>query len=334
MKKCIGFCALLVIAVSCQDTQLQEFRYSGYAQGSTYHLTLRSATDPNLKNALDSIFKAVDQSLSTYQNASLISRLNRGDTILLNEHLRQMWQQSALYFKRSEGYFDPTAGPLVAYWGFGPEEKKSVDSTALEALQGSVGFSKLPPLDGRRYAIPKAMSLDFNAIAQGYTVDLIAEFLLAKGIDNFLVEVGGELRSAGRNQDGEIWRVGIDKPQEEIDPQDRFQFILALDSAGMATSGNYRKFWVDSATGMKYAHTIDPQSGYPARNRLLSATVVAASASEADAMATAFMAMGLDKSLRYLQKADSKLEAYLVYTDEKGEWQIFTTKAMEAMILN
>lgn len=334
MKHFLGWLALFLLTAACQHGDLQEFRYNGYAQGSTYHLVVRAPEDPDLKPSLERILEQIDQSLSTYRDSSLISGLNRGDTIVPDTLLREMWRQSAQYYRESDGYFDPTAGPLVAYWGFGPEERQAADSTALEALMKAVGFRKLPALKGSTYAIPPEMRLDFNAIAQGYTVDLIAEHLLARGIENFLVEVGGELRSAGRNQENKIWRVGIDKPQEEIDRQDRFQFILALDSAGLATSGNYRKFWVDSLTGIKYAHTIDPKTGFPARNRLLSATVVANTASEADAMATAFMAMGLDKSMTYLQKKPSDLEAYLIYSDQEGNWQTFITEGLKGRILN
>ena len=192
------------------------------------------------------------------------------------------------------------------------------------------GFDKISLIDDS-LILPKGMSLDFNSIAQGYTVDVIAQFLESKGDSNYLIEVGGELLAKGRNADGNIWRVGVDKPSEDIDVNERFQFILDLENKALATSGNYRRFYEQD--GVKYSHTINPFSGFPVQNRLLSATVIHKNCMLADAYATAFMVMGIRKSKQFAA-LHSELEVYLVYTEEDGSWKTFISSAMEKRIIN
>ena len=173
--------------------------------------------------------------------------------------------------------------------------------------------------------MPSGFTLDFNAIAQGFTVDLLAQFLEGKGVEHYMVEVGGEVKAKGQNVDGEIWRIGVDKPTEEIDENDRFQVIVNLENAALATSGNYRKFWVDEESGVKYSHTINPKTGFPARNRLLSASIISkSSCMDADAYATACMVMGTQKAVQFIE-SKKDLEAYLIYSDEEGKWETHIT---------
>lgn len=330
----IALGAHLALACNQEDDFLVTDRYSGYAQGTTFHITLRDSSGaPDRGGAIDSVLRAVNESLSTYQENSQISRLNRGDTVQPDRLMIAMLKQSREVHRRTEGAFDPTVGPLVNFWGFGPEKRRKVDSSQVNALLGQTGLAKLPEASSS-YVLPAGMKLDFNAIAQGYTVDLLAAYLEEQGVRNYLVEVGGEMRTRGLNDKGKVWRVGIDKPTEEIDQQDRFQVILALDSAGLATSGNYRKFWVDSATGTRYAHTIDPRSGYPARSQLLSASVIAPTASMADAYATAFMVMGTQAALRFLDTTALPLEAYLISAGPDSSFQVKQTRGFEDMSLN
>ena len=196
-----------------------------------------------------------------------------------------------------------------------------VDSVKFRGILQHVGFQKIK-LIGDSLVIPKGMVLDFNSIAQGFTVDLIANYLQRENIQNYLIELGGELLSKGKNADGRIWRVGVDKPSENIDHNQRFQFILELEDNALATSGNYRKFY--RKDGVKYSHVINPFTGFPANNKLLSATVLYANCMLADAYATAFMVMGLDKTKKFiLQNPD--IEVYLVYISEYGEWDKGTT---------
>jgi thiamine biosynthesis lipoprotein len=325
---------LSALSLSCsQQSALQEESYNGYAQGTTFHISyLFEGAAKDRSGLIDSILKSVDRSLSTYDSESLISKLNRGDTISIDVHLMEMLKQSKEVFENSSGYFDPTIAPLVQFWGFGPKANANKDTALVDSILNFTGFEKLN-FQNTVFSLPLGMSLDFNAIAQGYTVDVLAKHLEAEGIVNYMVEVGGELRCLGENYQGQKWRIGVDKPVEEIDQQDRFQFILALDSAALATSGNYRKFWVDTLSGMRYSHTINTKTGWPVRNRLLSASVIASQASMADAYATAFMAMGLEKAIKFLdQKQD--LEAYLIFSDEEGNWQIHQSPGFAKMLVN
>ncbi len=333
MKKFALYALLTSVLASCSQGGLHQERLDGYAQGSTYHITFLSEQEVDFQRPIDSILNAVDQSVSTYERGSLISRVNRGDTVRPDEIMLTMLGQSKAVYQQTQGAFDPTIGRLVQFWGFGPKEQRQADSSKVDSLLAYSGLTHLLWSKNRFY-LPQGFQLDFNAIAQGYTVDLIAQFLNQKGIVNYLVEVGGEVRCRGRNLEGKVWRIGIDKPVEEIDQQNRFQVIVELDSMALATSGNYRKFWVDEKTGTRYAHTLTPATGFPARNQLLSASVLASSAAQADAYATAFMVMGKSKAVEFLQKSPHKLEAYLISSTQDSTWEVYQTEGFKKAILN
>jgi thiamine biosynthesis lipoprotein len=339
MKKTMLFLSgllLLLAGEACQKSSpgLVASRYSGYAQGTTYHITLRDSADaPDHAAAIDSIFRRVDRSMNAWDSSSRVARLNAGDTVRPDPLMREMMRRSRMVFRQTNGAFDPTVGPLVAFWGFGPDKRSAVDTLRLDSVRRLVGLPRLPRMQGR-LALPPGMQLDFNAIAQGYTVDLLARYFNRRGLRHYLVEVGGEARTRGHNPDGKPWRLGIDKPTEKIDQQDRFQVIIKLDSASLATSGNYRKFWVDSTTGLRYAHTIDPRTGRPAMSRLLSASVVAPSAATADAYATALMVMGTEGAQRFLDTTALPLEAYLISAGPDSSFQVHQTPGFREMVLN
>lgn len=329
--------SLIAICMACspQSEGLKESHFNGYAQGTTFHISfLYDGEEPkNLEATLDSLFQAVDLSMSTYRKNSLISKLNRGDSVMADIHLKRVHQKSIEVHSLSEGFFDPTVGKLVNYFGFGPKAKRNSNLKAIDSLMNYVGLEKLN-FNGNYWQLKAGFILDYNAIAQGYTVDLISDYLETLGIRNYMVEVGGEVRCLGQNIENQAWRIGVDKPVEEIDAQDRFQFILGMDSLALATSGNYRKFWVDSLSGERYAHTINPNTGVPARNRLLSASVLASTAMEADAFATAFMSMGLKKSIYFVEQNKAALEVYFIYGAEEGQWQIYQSPGFQSRILN
>lgn len=334
----LGLMALLVLS-ACK--QSKEAHFNGYAQGTTFSISYlyegRLYTHvqfDSVEARLDGTFRAIDKALSTYVDDSQISRINRGDTLSTDHHFTAVHAKSLEVWKESAGYFDPTVGKLVRFWGFGPDARRAVDTNIVDSILNYVGLEKLAPMSAQ-WSIPLGMELDYNAIAQGYTVDALAEMLQASGIRDYMVEVGGEVRCLGSNMEGKPWRIGVDKPIENIDEQDRFQFILGMDSLALATSGNYRKFWVDTATGIRYAHTINTKTGYPAKNRLLSASVLAGTAMEADAYATAFMSMGLQKSLKFLENSDKNLEVYLIYSKAGEEdWQVYLSDGFKERILN
>ena len=333
MKKIILLSVALFL-LSCNSAkQPRLVENSGYAQGSTYQIKYLTSENRNYGENIEQIFQEIDESMSTYVSTSLISQVNKGDTLVQVDNMfLTVLNRSVEIAEETGGEFDPTVGPLVRLWGFGFDEiRGDVTDETIEEVKSKVGFSNIV-INGEKVSIPEGFNLDFNAIAQGFTVDYIAEYLEKQGITNYMVEVGGELRALGMNDKGGVWRIGVDKPQENIDSEDRFQFILELKDAGLATSGNYRKFWVDEATGIKYAHTIDPYTGRPAKNRLLSASLITSTAMDADAYATVCMVKGLEGCKAFLF-SKSGLEGYLVYTNEAGEWETFITEGFQQFIV-
>ncbi len=331
MRICLFFAAILIVTACSQPTDVQEHSYSGYAQGSTYTIKLIGPRTEGLEHPIDSILKAVDASMSTYQKTSLISAINVGDTFYeVDPIFKRVLNRSLEIATETQGKFDPTVGPLVDLWGFGKERTVTVDSSMVDSAMNLVGYP-LIQIEGDRVKIPKGSRIDFNAIAQGFTVDLIAEYVENLGCHRYMIEVGGELRVKGLNTKGHPWKIGVDKPAEQMDEKDRFQIILDLKDIALATSGNYRKFWVDENTGVKYAHTINPITGYTARNTLLSVTILANTAMDADAYATACMVMGLEQSVTFI---DSKpdLEAYFIYSNEQGEWRVIQTEGFASYV--
>ena len=332
MKNIFYLLALILFACSSSDNRIL-VKNSGEAQGSYYHIQYLSEHGENYKSQIDSILLEVDSSLSIYKDYSLISKLNKGENIKTDKLFNAVFLGAEKVFLESEGNFDCSVSPLVNAWGFYKNsfgDSLVIDSSKFRKILPYVGFDKIN-LFTDSLVLPKGMSLDFNSIAQGYTVDVIAKFLESKGDSNFLVEVGGELLAKGKNADGNIWRVGVDKPSEEIDREDRFQFILDLENKALATSGNYRKFYEQN--GVKYAHTINPFTGFPEQNRLLSVTVIHDNCMLADAYATAFMVMGVKQSKQFI-KAHSEIEIYLVYTGKDGDWRTFISPAMQKRIIN
>ena len=321
------------ISFSCSiEKESKLVQNSGYAQGSTYQIKYITHKNQNFHHEIQSIFEEIDNSMSTYVPTSLISKVNKGGSLIeVDAPFLKVLERSIEIAEETSGNFDPTVGPLVAFWGFGFEEiRGDVGPERIMEVKSKTGYVNIE-LDGNKVHIPEGFSLDFNAIAQGFTVDYIAGYLEKKGIRNYMVEVGGEVKTKGVNKEGRIWTIGVDKPSDEIDTQDRFQFILELKNSGLATSGNYRKFWVDEETGVKHSHTINPHTGTPALNRLLSASIISKSAMDADAYATTCMVMGLEKCTGFLESKPD-LEAYLVYTNDDGAWEVFITEGFQSYI--
>ncbi len=324
----------LLLLVSCsQSTEPSYIENTGQAQGSTYQIKYKSPEGQNFGKEIEEILRQIDLSMSTYVPSSLISQINKGDTLILVDSLfMKVLNRSLEIAEETSGDFDPTVGPLVNLWGFGFKEiRQDVNADTVQQVLSNVGYESIRIQD-MNVSVPEGFTIDFNAIAQGFTVDHIAEFLENQGVQNYMVEVGGEVRTKGTNDSGNIWRIGVDKPQEEIDAEDRFQFILELKNAGLATSGNYRKFWVDEETGTRYSHTIDPHTGYPARNQLLSASFIAPSAMDADAYATVCMVKGLEECKVLLHQKEN-LEGYLIFSDDENEWNTFITDGFQSYIV-
>ena len=324
---------LLLTLLSCSSKTPQLVENTGNAQGSTYQIKYITTENVDYSNDFEQIFEDIDNSMSTWVPTSLISQVNeKGDWVEVDDYFLEVLKRSLEIAEESNGDFDPTVGPLVQLWGFWFDEiRGQVTDEQVKNTLNLIGYNKVE-LDGNRVRIPENSTIDFNAIAQGYTVDVLAEFLEEKGISSYMVEVGGEIRTRGENLKNETWVIGVDKPQENIDVVDRFQFILKLENAALATSGNYRKFWVDEETGLKYSHTINPKTGYPAKNNLLSASIIAPTAMDADAYATLCMVIGLEECKNFLE-SKNELEGYLIYADEGGNWKEYITEGFQSFIL-
>ena len=313
---------LLVLIIQLSPTKkLITVRVLGTAQGTTYHITYRSADGLNYKREIDSILADLDTSLSTYIPESIISRMNNNDvTARADHHFTTVFKKSIEVSKRTDGLFDVTVAPLINAYGFGFTKKAHLDSLMIDSLLHLIGYKQVALRSNKLVKSRPEVTLDFNAIAQGYSIDVLCHFLESRNIQNYLVELGGEVRAKGKNDEETYWKVGVDEPSAT---ENRLQTILNLKNKSLATSGNYRRFYIEN--GKRYAHIIDPRTGYPAKHNLLSATVIAPDCMTADAYATAFIVMGLSKTKQFLEKnKDLKLEVYLIY-DENGVLKMYSS---------
>ncbi|WKK65528.1 FAD:protein FMN transferase [Lutimonas zeaxanthinifaciens] len=325
MKNTVLF-LLFLIVISCdKEEQIPYQKFEGIAFGTSFHITFEGQEGLITEKAVDSIIHRVNKSLSTYIPNSDISKINRGDTaVVVDELFREVFEKSSVIYQETNGFFDPTIGTLVNAWGFGPGKQIiEMNQSTIDSLMEFVGFEKVKILNGKLIKKHPETFLDFNANAKGYGVDVIGKFLEGKGISNYLVEIGGEIRARGVNSRGMIWRVAIEKPN--FDGTRSFQTIVTLNNESIATSGNYRKFKVDSLSGEKYAHTIDAKTGYPTKSNLLSASVIGEiDCADTDAYATSFMAMGYERTRDFLDK-HHELKVFLIYSDADGSLKTFTT---------
>jgi thiamine biosynthesis lipoprotein len=326
MKKALFF-LLLITVLSCKKEGSRSFvKLEGIAFGTTFHITMEDDEKKVKETEIDSLIHVMNRSLSTYLPNSDISKINRGDTaVLVDELFQEVFDKSSRLFRETNGAFDPTIGTLVNAWGFGPGkrinqmEKKTVDS-----LLVYVGFDQLRLENHKVHKAHPETFIDFNANAKGFGVDLIGRYLELQGIENYLIEIGGEIRARGVNEAGQLWRIAIEQPN--FDGSRSYQTIISLKNESIATSGNYRKFKIDSVSGEKFAHTIDTKTGYPSKSNLLSASVIGElDCADVDGYATAFMAMGLEKSQGFL-KERPHLKAFFIYSDQEGDLKTYTTE--------
>ena len=330
MNKILFVLVIAILFIQCGEQKENTIQFSGEAQGTTYQITYLSESGENYQEQVDSILKVIDLSLSTYVPSSIISLINSNSSATVDQHFLNVFNAAQEISANTNGYFDVTVGPLINAWGFGSSKKENVDSSLFDSLLKNVGYELVQLENDKLVKKNPALMLDFNAIAQGYTVDVLADFLEEKDIQHYLIELGGEVKAKGRKKNGELWTVGIDQPNEKQTEGRSLQAVIQLDNGALATSGNYRKFYIEN--GQKYSHIIDPHTGYPAKNNLLSATVIAPQCMTADAYATAFMVMGLDKSKQFLQdNPDLQLEVFFIY-DENGNWKTFTSEKLKERV--
>ena len=310
------FTLLLLIVFSCKQDQ-KNTKLTGDVFGTTYSIQYYSEENDDFQQQIDSLFYVINKSMSTYQTNSDISKLNRNESVEVDEHFKKVFSASQVIYEATEGIFDPTIGVLVNAWDFGPEGKIiSLDSLKIDSLMLSVGLNKVKLVDNTIIKENTNTFIDFNAIAKGYGVDVIAEFLESKNIENYIVEIGGEIRCKGTNiEKQKPWKVGVEMPH--FDGTQSIMKAISLHNESMATSGTYRKFKTDSL-GNRYSHIIDTKTGYPSKTNLLSISVITSNCMTADGYATAFKAMGIEKVKDFL-KTHPELKVFLIFENENKE---------------
>ena len=317
---------ILVFITFFSCSELKKTSLSGLIFGTSYNIQFYSSGNSNYSNEIVDIFKEIDMSMSTYKKTSIISRVNNNNSVQLDDHFKNVFSFSKKIYEITGGRFDPSIGLLVNYWGFGPEkyvpDSKINPNDQFTYLLSKTGFNRFEIIDNK-LSRPMDSYIDFNAIAKGYAVDEVAKFLKNKQIDNFLVEIGGEINSSGINIDkNKPWLVAIDMPRFDGDRSNYSS--LELNNISLASSGTYRKFKIDSM-GNRYAHIINPLTGYPTKTNILSVTVKASSCVEADAYATAIHSMNIEEIKEFFS-FNNNISSLVIFENDKNE--------LEELILN
>jgi len=321
---------LVFVFLSCAKQQKEVVKIEqGFALGTTYTIKYGSTNNTtDFKKEIEQRIEEVNKSMSTYIPTSDISKINQGDTTLIVDHyFKEVFLKSKEVWNTTNGHFDPTVGSLVNAWGFGPgKQLNKVTQKQIDSMLVYVGLDKLSLTSQGKIAkkYPEIF-LDFNALAKGYTIDLIGKIFDQNQITNYLIELGGEILAKGINPSTlNNWIVAIEDPRLEDPTQERnFVAALKLENKAMASSGNYRKFRTDPDTGERYVHTINPKTGYTQKSNILATSIIASTCMEADAYATAFMAMDLEDTKRLLSSL-KKIDAYILFTNTQNEIEVFT----------
>lgn len=329
MNNKIYIIIILSIIFSSCNTQVEYIKNEGFIFGTSYHLTYQSSDD--FESKIKEKLLQYNSSLSTYDSNSVISRVNRNDNaVLLDSFFINCFNRSVEVSTITDGAFDMTVAPVVNAWGFGFDESQQANEFLIDSLMQFVGYENIKLVNGEIIKNNKEIMLDASAIAKGYGVDVVAELFEKKGVENYMVEIGGEVRAKGKNAKGILWRIGIDKPIDDVTASHReLQAIVSLDNKSLATSGNYRQFY--EKDGVKYSHTINPKTGYPSQNSLLSASVLANDCMTADAFATAFMVLGVDRSIELANNLNY-LDVYFIYTDSLNNYKIYSSDGFDKVI--
>ena len=314
MRNFVVFIIVCCFLTGCGSVEKQQF--FGTTQGSYYSIIYYDEQNRDFSGDFDSIFREIENTLSLWDENSMISRVNRNDeSVVLNQIFIDNFNYAMRAAELSEGYFDPTVGPLVSAWGFHFKDGVEMTPEIVDSLKQFVGYHKIKIEDGKVIKENPDMTLDFNAVAQGYTTDMIGDFLLLNGVENFLVDVGGEILAMGNKPNGDLWKVGIEKPAEDKDAERIVQEIVELKDKSIVTSGNYRKYV--ERNGKRYSHSIDPNTGFPAANNMLSATIICDNTAWADCLASICMLVGMERAKEILA-TQKDVKAFFIY-EEEGE---------------
>ncbi|MBF1385076.1 FAD:protein FMN transferase [Prevotella aurantiaca] len=329
----LPFLTLLIIGSIFIITQQRSTPYQyneGQVFGTFYHITYQN--DQDLQKEIEAELKKIDNSLSTFNNQSVISKVNNNEVTKLDEPFIEIFDKAKAISKETDGAFDITVAPLVNLWGFGFKQGTTPSKQQIDSLKQLVGYEKVSLIMGKRIKkTDQRIMLDCSAIAKGYGSDVIARLFKKYDIKNFMIEIGGEIVVSGNSESRVPWKIGVNKPIEDsTNTNTELQTVLNITNKAMATSGNYRNFYYKG--GKKFAHTIDPKTGYPVQHSLLSATVLAADCATADAYATAFMVMGMERSKKVLEK-HKELMAYFIYSDHQGKLKVWYSPELEKKIV-
>lgn len=295
----------------------------GMVFGTFYKITYQYEND--LKEGIEREMKKVDDALSPFNKNSIISAVNENKPVALNDMFMSVYDLARTVSEDTDGAFDITVAPLVNAWGFGFKHNIAPTKSTIDSIMNFVGYKKVRMMGRTIMKDDPRVMLDCSAIAKGYGSDVVAHYLESMGISNYLVEIGGEIVAKGSNPKGKPWAIGVEKPVDDsLAVKSELQTVLNITDMAMATSGNYRNFYYKD--GKKYAHTIDPKTGHPVQHNILSATVIAKRCAMADAYATAFMVVGLDKAKEILGR-HKDLKAYIIY-DKGGKYGIWHTEGL------
>lgn len=328
--KLLSFFASFACLFSCQSVEKKYEQITGQAQGTTFKIVYSKPSQVEITGAVDSIFVAIDESMSLWVESSIISKVNASaDSVKVDTHFENVFLKSRELYHQSKGAFDPTVGPLLSAWGLARKKDLPLPTSGqIDSLKLLIGFDQFRLDNHIVYKANPLSEVDFNAIAQGYTVDVLSEFLESRGSTDYLIEVGGELRSKGLNASGASWKVGIEKPDFNSGIEtNALQTIINLENAALATSGSYRKFV--EVDGRKYSHTIDPKTGRPVEHHMLSVSVIAPTAMEADGYATMFMVLGEKKALKFAEENRLLIQCI---SEDNGELRVSYSSGFEDII--
>jgi FAD:protein FMN transferase len=329
LKKIFFLVTIATVLFSCNKT-IPKISFMGEAQGTYYSVTYFDQQNRNFQDDIDSILQAFDQSVSIWVPTSIISRINNNDTsVEVDPWFRDIFNLSEQISAKTDGAFDITVGPLVNAWGFGFKDREKLDPHKVDSLKQYVDYKDVKLVGKKIVKDFPQTQFDFNAIAQGYSVDVVAKFLESKGVYNYLVDIGGEVLGHGTKPNGDPWVVGVENPTANSEDASTINTKVSLLNQAIATSGSYRKYYEEN--GIRYSHTIDPKTGYPVTHNLLSVSVLARDCATADGYATAFMVMGVEKSEEFV-KNDPDLEAYFIYSAPDGSYKTYATEGFRKIM--
>ncbi|WP_347924548.1 FAD:protein FMN transferase [Pontimicrobium sp. SW4] len=319
MKNIFKYLVLVLVLVitSCKD-EVQNKRLVGNVFGTSYSVQYEApATEVDFQEQFDKLFYIINKSMSTYQANSIISKINRNEGVSIDSHFRKVFDAAKEIYSETNGAFDPTIGVMVNAWNFGSDDGiENLDKTVIDSLMQTVGFNKVSRENDKIIKEHEGTIIDFSAIAKGYGVDVIANFLETQKVESYLVEIGGEIRTKGLNLgSGNPWKIGVENPN--FDGTQTVMKAISLTDEAMATSGTYRKFRVDE-NGNKYAHIIDPKTGYSSKNNVLSVSVIAKECMIADAYATALMTMTVDE-IKSFSKNHTELKLFVIFENDSRQ---------------